>query len=485
MSMKDLARDPRQVGNLVRRARKKQRLSQSQLGDKAGLRQETISLIETGHPAAKLQTILGILAALDLELRIVPRSKAMRLARSLSAQLATIALCLATCVAPVAQAARQFAETGNGRGLTATVVTSLLVDVDGLLWVGSREGLYRYDGYLATAFRPVPYDRQSLSDIDVRALYQGSDGSIWVSTNTAGLNRLDPRTGRFTRFAHDSRNPSSLSDPSVFGVAEDSQGRLWVGTQRGLNRLDPRGLAARAVLARHQTDPGRELAPAVELARVAHHRNDRRGGGLAHAHQLHQLLRGRALLGHRVNMRVVLLDALVQVADLAEQVADHEVGVAGQLFQLVARLAAHDFGLERQHDAQLAERATDAVDAGGACANESLARAVHHQSRLLLLGLDGHEAHVGPLHRFADCRRVCRVVLASLAAHAVGRDELGCHQAHGVAVGLELARPVVRTRARLDADGARRQRRHQCVELGSRNLGLLEPDGPTIVHAMQ
>ena len=75
MSMKDLARDPRQVGNLVRRARKKQGLSQSQLGDKAGLRQETISLIETGHPAAKLQTIMGILAALDLELRIVPRSK--------------------------------------------------------------------------------------------------------------------------------------------------------------------------------------------------------------------------------------------------------------------------------------------------------------------------------------------------------------------------------------------------------------------------
>ena len=73
--MKDLARDPRQVGNLVRRARKRQGLSQSQLGDKAGLRQETISLIETGHPAAKLQTILGILAALDLELRIVPRSK--------------------------------------------------------------------------------------------------------------------------------------------------------------------------------------------------------------------------------------------------------------------------------------------------------------------------------------------------------------------------------------------------------------------------
>lgn len=165
----------------------------------------------------------------------------MRPSRSLSAPAATIALCVALCRAPVADAARQFVETGSGRGLTATVVTSLLMDADGLLWVGSREGLYRYDGYVATAFRPVPYDPRSLSDIDVRALYQARDGAIWVSTNTAGLNRLDPRTGRFTRYAHDSGNPASLSDPSVFGVAEDAQGRLWVGTQRGLNRLDPRG----------------------------------------------------------------------------------------------------------------------------------------------------------------------------------------------------------------------------------------------------
>ena len=65
MNMNDLARDPRQIGNLVRRARKAQ-----------GLSQETISLIETGHPTAKLETMLSVLAALNLEFRIVPRSKA-------------------------------------------------------------------------------------------------------------------------------------------------------------------------------------------------------------------------------------------------------------------------------------------------------------------------------------------------------------------------------------------------------------------------
>ncbi|KRQ96379.1 MULTISPECIES: helix-turn-helix domain-containing protein [Bradyrhizobium] len=73
--MTGLARTPNQIGNLIRRTRKKRGLSQSQVGARAGLRQETISLIETGNPAAKLETILAVLAALDLEFRIVPRTK--------------------------------------------------------------------------------------------------------------------------------------------------------------------------------------------------------------------------------------------------------------------------------------------------------------------------------------------------------------------------------------------------------------------------
>lgn len=50
-------------------------LSQGALGAKAGLRQETISPIENGNSAAKIKTILVVLAPLDLELRIAPRSK--------------------------------------------------------------------------------------------------------------------------------------------------------------------------------------------------------------------------------------------------------------------------------------------------------------------------------------------------------------------------------------------------------------------------
>lgn len=74
MAMNSLARDPKQIGNAIRRARKSQGLSQTELGVRAAMRQETISLIETGNPAARIETLLAILAALNLEFQVAPRS---------------------------------------------------------------------------------------------------------------------------------------------------------------------------------------------------------------------------------------------------------------------------------------------------------------------------------------------------------------------------------------------------------------------------
>jgi signal transduction histidine kinase/ligand-binding sensor domain-containing protein len=147
----------------------------------------------------------------------------------------------ALLIAADAVAARRFVEVGAGRGLDATVIPAMLVDRDGVLWVGSREGLFRYDGYQAAAFLPDPGQRGFVSDVDVRSLFEADDGALWVSTNTGGLNRRDPRTGLFEQFHHASGDPRSLSDESVYGVGQDAQGRLWVGTQKGLNRLDADG----------------------------------------------------------------------------------------------------------------------------------------------------------------------------------------------------------------------------------------------------
>lgn len=71
--MSDLARSPKQIGSIIRRVRKKRGLSQTELSERTGLRQGTISLIETGNPAARIETLLTVLAALDLDFRIGAR----------------------------------------------------------------------------------------------------------------------------------------------------------------------------------------------------------------------------------------------------------------------------------------------------------------------------------------------------------------------------------------------------------------------------
>ena len=73
--MNEMARNARQLGAVIQRARKQRGWSQGQLAERAGIRQSTVSLIETDDTSARAETIFAILAALDLEMRVVPRSK--------------------------------------------------------------------------------------------------------------------------------------------------------------------------------------------------------------------------------------------------------------------------------------------------------------------------------------------------------------------------------------------------------------------------
>ena len=70
-----LARTSKQIGAVIQRARKTCNWTQQDLAERAGLRQGTISSIESGDKPAKLSSILSVLAALDLEFRIGPRAK--------------------------------------------------------------------------------------------------------------------------------------------------------------------------------------------------------------------------------------------------------------------------------------------------------------------------------------------------------------------------------------------------------------------------
>jgi HTH-type transcriptional regulator / antitoxin HipB len=73
--MNQIARTPRQIGNALRRQRRQLGLNQTILGEKTKLRQATISAVEAGEPRAQLNTLCALMAALDLEFVIRPRTK--------------------------------------------------------------------------------------------------------------------------------------------------------------------------------------------------------------------------------------------------------------------------------------------------------------------------------------------------------------------------------------------------------------------------
>jgi signal transduction histidine kinase/ligand-binding sensor domain-containing protein len=157
-----------------------------------------------------------------------------------------------------------FRRIGVAEGLAPDVLTTVYRDRAGLLWVGTREGLYRYDGRSVLRFVRDADDPGSISDNSIRTLFQDRRGRLWIGTNTGGLSRLDPGARRFLRLRSDSAREDTLSHDSVYAIAEDATGTLWVGTQVGLNRIDPESGAVERV----PFDPGHPQGAGREYVTV-------------------------------------------------------------------------------------------------------------------------------------------------------------------------------------------------------------------------
>ncbi len=129
-------------------------------------------------------------------------------------------------------------------------VTVILRDHQGVLWVGTHNGLDRLDEKTGKFihYRNEPGNPQSLSSNAVRAIYEDHSGVLWIGTglfweseinNEGGLNRFDRNTGTFTRYLNEPNNPHSLINNKVRAIFEDSRGTFWVGTSGdGLHTMD-------------------------------------------------------------------------------------------------------------------------------------------------------------------------------------------------------------------------------------------------------
>ena len=174
------------------------------------------------------------------------------------------------------------------QGLPQAFVPAIVQDRLGFIWMATRDGLCRFDGYNFRVFQPSSDGRPALSSPGLTNLTMAPDGRIWISTDQRDLDCFDPirgtflnfshqpfyrkhfgrdtleavypdhhhhlwlvfrgrgvvrfdlRTHRFVRFTHQSDNPHSLISNFVNDVLEDSRNVIWIATQEGLDCYNER-----------------------------------------------------------------------------------------------------------------------------------------------------------------------------------------------------------------------------------------------------
>ena len=125
-------------------------------------------------------------------------------------------------------------------GLPQGLVSSIVQDSTGYLWFGTKDGLARYDGYGFTVFRHLDEDTNSIASDHITSLLVDREGRLWVGLLPFGLDRYDPRTGRFTHV----RVEGIVSEDQAkgaMGLAQDRHGRIWTRTNTGqVGVVEPR-----------------------------------------------------------------------------------------------------------------------------------------------------------------------------------------------------------------------------------------------------
>ncbi len=170
-------------------------------------------------------------------------------------------------------------------GLPQGTVFTTLQDSQGFVWLGTEDGLVRYDGHelvryahsssmpgsppgnfiyqiiedahhdlwiaikdagvarwnrasdTFTVFRHNAANPDSLASDAARALLVDARGRLWIGTSDAGIDILEPRTGHIEHLRHDPTNANSLIDDRIFTLAFDRSASVWVGTEAGLDRF--------------------------------------------------------------------------------------------------------------------------------------------------------------------------------------------------------------------------------------------------------
>lgn len=155
-------------------------------------------------------------------------------------------LCLALlCSCAFAQLADEsrlrFDRISLDEGLSNPGVNCFFQDTKGFIWIGTNDGLNRFDGREFRVYRPEGYNFRTGKIFTVLSIVQAENGSFWLGGNLHGFFSFDPESGKFTgEYSFEDGRPNWLASAVITCVEKASDGKLWIGTNwGGLHRFDP------------------------------------------------------------------------------------------------------------------------------------------------------------------------------------------------------------------------------------------------------
>jgi ligand-binding sensor domain-containing protein/signal transduction histidine kinase len=116
-------------------------------------------------------------------------------------------------------------------GLSQNAVQTILQTHDGYLWLGTQEGLVRFDGIKFTVFDMQ--HTQGIGGNNVYALCEDNKENLWIGTFAGGVSVYS--NGKFKNYGKDKGIEGDVGD-----IIQDSKGTIWVGTNNGLSRYNAR-----------------------------------------------------------------------------------------------------------------------------------------------------------------------------------------------------------------------------------------------------
>ncbi len=132
-----------------------------------------------------------------------------------------------------------FEHLDTRNGLSQSDVNCLHQDQQGFIWVGTHDGLNKYDGYEFTVYKPNPDETGSISSNLIFDIVGDKHDNLWVATTGGGLNYYDKSTDKFHTFKHNVADPRTIISNHVNKLYIDSKHRLWVATNKGVNMMNP------------------------------------------------------------------------------------------------------------------------------------------------------------------------------------------------------------------------------------------------------